>query len=570
MAKLIPLLDEKSVVEFHGSHGEQLIYNLFKNLDENLTKNWIVYYSYCFKGDKRRQTEKHQEITHIQNETDFLILAPNYGVFVFEIKGGNIICENGQLISVDKKNEKHPIAPYFQASSNYYTIIDKIDTVEHEGKILKMNNFIGMGLVGFPDINKIPDVGAISNNYDTFVWGMDLYAFITKAGKFLRINWPNKVVPTCKDIEQIQKKLNGNNYVYSMSKGSYIKSIGLRINDLTEEQTTVFQGLLDNPRCIVNGGAGTGKTVLCQFLFNKLVLQKKSVIYLTFNRLIANQLSKTLDSNSASICMPIMDFMSDEYKKINALPDNLEYLELKNYLFSNTTKLIENKYDWKKYDFLIIDEAQDIPLQDELVFFFENIVNGELSNGNCYIFYDDNQNLFNSDTKPIYKAEEFEKYRFAKFKLTKNCRNSIGVSSAMDTILKKDLNETNIKKIENFLENECVHFKSISNSEKGAEKIASVIDNLIADEVKEKQITLLFNSKKGIIFDYLNNKYKMVDYSKYNNKNISYSTPKAFKGLENDVIIYINNLYRTNYSEHYVAVSRAKVLAYIFDATQKS
>ena len=45
---------------------------------------------------------------------------------------------------------------------------------------------------------------------------------------------------------------------------------------------------------------------------------------------------------------------------------------------------------------------------------------------------------------------------------------------------------------------------------------------------------------------------------------LSYSTSYAFKGLENDVIFYISINKKTKFDAHYVAISRAKALAYIY------
>ena len=58
-----------------------------------------------------------------------------------------------------------------------------------------------------------------------------------------------------------------------------------------------------NDRCLVKGKAGTGKTVLCEFLFKHLIYEKKqSAVYFTYNRLIADRINSDINNSEDYKC----------------------------------------------------------------------------------------------------------------------------------------------------------------------------------------------------------------------------------------------------------------------------
>ena len=60
-----------------------------------------------------------------------------------------------------------------------------------------------------------------------------------------------------------------------------------------------------------------------------------------------------------------------------------------------------------------------------------------------------------------------------------------------------------------------------------------------------------------------------MEYNVKNEKAITYSTIRSFKGLENDVIFYINDLDFASKNDHYVAISRAKAMVFMFKVNNK-
>lgn len=85
--------------------SERTIYDYIKN-DER-TNDWIVFHSL--------RIEKH--VQHFKcGESDFVIIAPEFGCFVIEVKGGTISLSNREWSSTSDNGETHNICnPFEQA-----------------------------------------------------------------------------------------------------------------------------------------------------------------------------------------------------------------------------------------------------------------------------------------------------------------------------------------------------------------------------------------------------------------------------------------------------------------------
>lgn len=571
MAIIYPKNYDLNVIK-SKSESEAIILKMFSEMDVEKTKDWKIYYSYIFKGKEKSKSNEGFNIK-INNEIDFLILAPDVGFFVFEIKGGDIIYtpEEGYITLNRATKSEFKITPYKQAKENYYGLKELLKELYKElnNKSIMFDSFVGGTLVGFPDITKIPTGGLESDGNDTYVGGMNLYEFIMRNSSLLKQR-KDKIIPTKKDVEIVEKKLLGSEFYYSMNEKDYIDSVNLAINNLTEEQSTTFKGLLNNKRCLIKGKAGTGKTILCEFLYKYLTEEKKlSVIYFTYNKLIAERLNYDLKTTSSSKCYPIIEYLENEYRKYNDDNIPLDFEEKKKFLFESSISILDKRLDSIKYDCLIIDEAQDIDGNENTLMFFDYLLNDGLENGYCYIFYDKNQTIFNPKNKKIYELEEFGEnhYRYCNFELIRNCRNSMGIKQSLDVIL-ENTKSNSLYNIKDELINEDTKYYEISNSIGGAQVIKDIIKDLIKKGIKRKQITILFNrsEKDNIILNELQRTYNnyFIRYTSKRNDVLTYSTVSAFKGLENDIIIYVNDNFYSKSRDHYVAISRSKVLGYIF------
>lgn len=79
MAKLLPPYIDKSC----KSTGERIMFDILKN--SPFTKDWIILHSLNLS----------QHTVRLYGEIDFLILIPSGGIFVMEVKGGDVKCIDG-------------------------------------------------------------------------------------------------------------------------------------------------------------------------------------------------------------------------------------------------------------------------------------------------------------------------------------------------------------------------------------------------------------------------------------------------------------------------------------------
>lgn len=544
--------------------SERFFYEKCLNLDPIKTKEWCIYYSYCINGS--------YGVGHKNNEIDFLILAPNYGIFVIEVKGGEISVGDNIIFQINRStNESKIINPYVQAKKNFYTLKNFI--YNKSDKLIEIDKFLYGNIVAFTDISNVPNISGESNGYDTMIKNSDLYNFIINYSMKERKNEKGKI-PSIDDINKIKEILNSKDFYYKKNLKDYIEDINLSIDDLTDSQKTIFKGLIDNKRCLINGKAGTGKTVLCQFLFKELVDENKRVIYFTYNKLINDKVRNDVDCRENSKCYPIYEYLVSEYEKLANNKDYEEknsFIDRINSLFKYVGERFENNSDeTNQYDCIIIDEAQDILLYPETILFFNKILRNGIENGSFYVFYDSNQNIFDkNNNKKLYQYEEFDTFRYTKLTLEKNCRNSIDIEELSDEIVKKK--DDNLAKIKKYFNNKNnLKIYEIKKDLTDIYKINNEIDKLKKDKVNNSQITILFNRKvdeNNYILNELKKNYDLEEYS-LNHKKITFTTVAKFKGLENDVIIYINDNKYCKFEDHYVAITRAKAIIIIFQVNE--
>ena len=113
MAKLIP----SEISENCKSKAERKLFSLFKNLKK--CDDWVIFHSYGIENHLRK----------IHGEVDFIVVAPFYGVFFLEVKGGRISKEDGKWVYTDRDGIPHykNEGPFEQAKTAMYSILDTLD-----------------------------------------------------------------------------------------------------------------------------------------------------------------------------------------------------------------------------------------------------------------------------------------------------------------------------------------------------------------------------------------------------------------------------------------------------------
>ena len=311
-------------------------------------------------------------------EADFVIVC-EYGVFVFEVKGGGIFVQNGQWYTIDKNNEQFRIQnPFKQAEGALHAIRSEI---ENSNIISHLNLSIGYGVI-FPDIEW---------KQESAEW--DLYT-ICDSRKFKNFEawlkrffnyWSSKPQNNrCLSLYDIQALKQ-----YLRPNFKLLESLDIKLSD-RKEPHSYLDILIENKKVLCFGGAGTGKTFLALELAKRLANNEKNIVL---------------------VC-------ESNWQK--------RYLEIKIQNEFVTVSSIESlKIDMKRsginsYDILIVDEGEELS-NSYTINLFDEVLDGGLANGKWYFFNDINKKEGLLKDKEI---ETLERYNPTKISLIKNYRNA--------------------------------------------------------------------------------------------------------------------------------------------------
>jgi len=543
------------------SIGEKLLYLKFKN--EGSAKNFYVLHSLF--------TNYH--LKNISGELDFLILAPTLGIFAIEVKHGKVWRIDGTWHFQDKhgKVTKKKKSPFSQVNGTMNSIrtllLKKLENnkKEHDrfSKILFGSGVAFTGMIEFIDFG--------SEGYSWQIFTRSSLNFpIANYIETLSRGWhnaekekyfydPNLSRPSIEDCKKIIKILRGD-FEIRYSEINRLNDNEQLIEEYTKEQFKLLDFVNYNKRCLIQGDAGTGKTILALELSRRNIKQKKKVALFCFNNKLGSILNKSLkilvgSDNVGFYAGTFHSFLSKETAQI--FPNDEK--EISNFYFEVLPFdfLIRNEaasYE-EKYDVLIVDEAQDL-ISSTYLEVFDSILKDGMNGGN-WIFLGDfsNQAIYlNNPTETLDLLNS--KTNFIKFPPLKiNCRNTqkIALQNSLLTGIEKA--EFTSRSIEG---EEIVNKFPARN--KQLECIEDIIYNLLKKEIPLSRITLLSPKRleNTCIFD----SHKIHSWLSLG---LTFNTIHSFKGLENTYIILFDFDEITTIEAQrllYIGISRAKQKLY--------
>ena len=356
----------------------------------------------------------------IRREIDFLISIPELGLVALEVKGGNIQIEGQSWLQWDKATHQFVEMPLvYQLDEERRVIRSRL-----ADKIRKMPTVAFFAV--FPDTDL---------TLDAFTPGLERRQIIAKSEldtlyrlaliELKRVQKPNSYPSISQEI--VRKEFGSNTFDYSEIVET-ARSRAALVDALSVEQMFLLDLMQDNPRLLVKGGPGSGKTILAIEHATRLSEQKLRVGLVCFNRGLGKLLQKRVDG-LVDRKRPyfVGSILEDLPKKWQIDLSLLETDDLNRYyteslpqaLLSHISKL----QDHQKFDAWIVDEAQDLqPVHWQ-------IIKGSLRDpekGLIHAFGDNEQNLFEGSADlPWY---------YAVGRLRDNLRSSKTIAGVLQSI----------------------------------------------------------------------------------------------------------------------------------------
>lgn len=517
--------------------------DFFNACRDQLSEKYHVFFSVRWYSEENGK--------RIDSECDFLIFNPDYGFLCVECKGGKGIYvddDDNWFLEEYDEDRKLRCSPYKQAEESmrffkkYYE--DELET-EYPG--------IYGNAVAFPKFAVTAPITVESPLALTIDIGdmENLQARIVEIFRYFNVRRGGSTSFLAPDAQKKFISLINKRIALSIAAGALIEDKERELAEINQIQDVVIDLLMHYPRAFIIGGAGTGKTWIGIKKIQRCIRSGKHPLYLCYNSTLATRVQDRIGMAGADVysidkfAEKILGTACDDAPSANGCK---EYADL-----------LEQLPTLQQYDLVIVDEAQDFTEDWACC---ANLLVKE--NGSLYVFYDESQNVFsrNFGDKFLIDGEPFI--------LRYNIRNT-------SNIYQYTLNRTTLgmDTLVNQIEGVEPDVRKLTRRQAVISFIDSVINKLVNKEgVSPEKIVILSN--RGLDQSVLNGVsyvggYPLTSLIEATPGGVIFTTVEDFKGLESDIVIFINHTYKGEAATEdiraiqYTALTRARFYLYVID-----
>ena len=518
MAQLIPPVRLDQVI--HDS--ERRVLQAFVNLPHA----YVVMHSYPWLRPERDRPDGALR----EGEADFLILHPARGLLVVEVKGG--ACELSARVWT--RGGKEIRDPFDQARRSKYALLKAVE--ERTRGAVRGEMFTHGELVIFPHhtlrgslpVNADPRTVVDESGLDDIEQRL-LDAFDA---------WGGRRGPPPEVFERLKAALLPSLRLVRCTSAD-LATEAERMVQLTVDQHAVLRGLLESRRVLIQGVAGSGKTLLALDFAVSLAERGDRVLLLCYNRHLADWLDERVRAEprlrQAEGGVTVMNFHRYALGLARAAGVEFEvprsdaaafWEEEAALLLEQAMECLRGTPDEPRFDAVVVDEGQDFA-RDWWVT-VEELSGGP--SGALYVFLDVDQSLRATSGPPDVDLP-------ARFRMDVNCRNTRKITLSAATIGKVSL-----RLLEGAPEGEVPTLRRPETSREVAAAVTAELRALIRDGVRPAQIAVLgpagldsgsLRGAPGVDGVALGS-----DAAAWRRgEGILVSTARSFKGLEADVVV---------------------------------
>lgn len=536
--------------------------HVYERLGRELPDDWVVLHSLGLPGHEEK----------IWGEADMVILS-SAGVFALEVKGGTVTCENGVwTFSGDFKSYSKRESPWAQAIGSLGAVRNRLRDAEPAfrdvlfgfGVVMPYTTFTTTGVEILPEV--LLDKRDFRDSLKHYVSRLEKYwkkVCMEKHGREYR-------GLTADELRRARQILRPN-LETALSLGSYLTGVDSRLLQLTNEQIRASRRMAANPRTVVRGAAGTGKSVIALERACQLSREGKKVLYLCYNQLLAAHVRTGVAADPRAGNLEIHHVHALYHglieragllPRLHAQNQGAPDFFAKRFPELAAEALCEHPHDG--WDVLVVDEAQDL-LTPEHLDAFDLMLRDGLRRGRWHLFFDPMQNIYGGDVQAQVEgrladgAPAFDD-------LYENCRNTRQVAVQASIVSGIDL------AVAGAPDGPACDNQYYGTPADGVAVLEALVRRLLERDVRPQDIAILStrrheNSLLAGIRELAGRRLADPgDEAGLRAGALLFTTMHAFKGLERQVVIAIDmaDVGEPLWSMlHYAGLSRARCLLHV-------
>ena len=552
---------------------------IFERLrDDPDTDGWIVLHSL---GLSRHAHKRYGEL-------DFVVIVPGGAIVCLEVKGGRVSCRDGKWETINRYDETNSLShsPFDQAREGMFALRKIVEDKADDGALLSKLSF-GYGVM-FPDIAWEHE-GAEYENYQVYSrsFRAPISAYIKGIVAYNADARKGYARPTLADTKRLTQFLRPD-FEAPICPIGQIENNEAALLRLLEEQFEVLDALALNPRIVLEGAAGTGKTLLALEAARRAAARGERVLLLCFNSLLGSWIERAAARYPHAeniVAGSFHRFLKRDIIEKSALGADFEAAWLQAQADHNQSQFFAEDYPLyaldaiaqnaiEPFDLVLIDEGQDLIFEESLTL-FDQLLRGGLAGGRWMLCADFNRQAIFADGRDADAMREQlrERGHSISYGLQRNCRNTKRIGR--ETALLSGFDHLPFAL--HAQSGDSVDYRFYDSDKKQRKIIGEIVGRLLDDGLKPADIVLLSPKRRdnSCLFQPVEALQERGIFIANLDKNtlfaappdsVLFSTLHAFKGLERRAIIVIG-VERLGDEEFraalYVAMSRPTVRLYV-------
>jgi hypothetical protein len=325
-----------------------------------------------------------------EGEGDFVIAAPERGLLVLEVKGGAVRLADGIWYQGDRRMDTPPR----DQANGYVRLL--VDAMRERGCEVPPYGVA----CAFPDVDFTD--GPAAGDLDGLVIGRRQLAWLGEAlpGLVDRALPHGLAPPRSRKWIDVLHELWGETWVPTVSVADQVRAADERLVALDSEQLRVLDLAGQNTRALVEGGAGSGKSLLARELCVSAAKAGRTALYVCFTDALGRALDAQLSSSGAPAgrarAVPIRRYAAE----LLAAAGRPVRADDSKFWAEASLEAACGALPARRPDLVVVDEAQDLEESDWAL--VEELSRG----GDLWVFADVRQAFWTDRPIPSFVTHE--------------------------------------------------------------------------------------------------------------------------------------------------------------------